>query len=129
MSARVAPAVAHAEIATRIVNPANVYPPSALQLVVLFAALGAVTFAPHVLTSLCALEVSDPDKGSTAMGVVKALGQVGGALAGSPVAAVVMLGGWYTLGLVLAVCSAVSAAAYSRLWSVSRRSSGAPSRP
>lgn len=81
-------------------------------LLLLFGALGAVTFAPHVLTSLCAREMSDADVGSTAMGVVKAVGQVGGALAGSPVAYVVAAHGWYAVALVLVACSAISTAAY-----------------
>jgi hypothetical protein len=85
---------------------------SIAHLLLLFGALGAVTFAPHVLTSLCAREMSDPDVGSTAMGVVKAVGQVGGALAGSPVAYVVAAHGWYAVAQVLVACSAVSTAAY-----------------
>jgi sugar phosphate permease len=90
-------------------------PASPTHLLALFAALGAATFAPHVLTSLCARELSDADVGSTAMGLVKAVGQVGGALAGSPVAVLAVVHGWSSVGLAAAACCAVSALAYSRV--------------
>ncbi len=88
-------------------------PPVSLpHLLALFGALGATTFAPHVLTSLCAREMSDADVASTAMGVVKAVGQVGAALAGSPIAYVVTVHGWHAVAMALVACSVVSTVAY-----------------
>jgi sugar phosphate permease len=89
---------------------------TATALVVMFTCLGATTFAPHVLTSLTARELSDADVASTSMGVVKAVGQLGGALAGSPLAAVVTVYGWHAVGVCLTVCCGISAAAYALLW-------------
>ena len=55
---------------------------------------GVFSFAPHVLIGLFARELCRPIVQSTAGGVVKFLGQVGGAMAGAPLGVVVDMYGW-----------------------------------
>ena len=86
-------------------------------LLVLFGAIGATTFTPHVLTSLTAREACGANLGSTGMGLVKGVGQLGGALAGAPVAMFVAAYGWSAFGAAMGVCCAVSAGCYAILWS------------
>ena len=83
--------------------------------VALFGLLGTTTFTAHVLTSLAAREACDTQLGSTAMGVVKGCGQLGGALAGAPVAVFVSAFGWPMFGAAMACCCVLAAAAYWRV--------------
>lgn len=79
---------------------------------VLFMAAGALTFCPHVLTSLTARELTPASVGSSAMGLVKGVGQIGGALAGAPMAAVAANRGWPAFFMLLALACIVACVAY-----------------
>jgi sugar phosphate permease len=82
------------------------------RIALLYFALGALSFVPHMLIGLDARESAPPGAAETAGGFVKAIGQVGGALAGAPlVLCVQTIGAWaYVPSLVLAPASAAAAA-------------------
>ena len=93
-------------------DPGNIY--------LLYALLGALTFAPHVLTSLCARSLLDQSVASTSMGAVKAAGQIGGTLAGSPMGALAARQGWQVFGYYLMLASLISSACYALAYLVER---------
>jgi hypothetical protein len=73
------------------------------------ACVGAFAFAPHMLFGLAAREVVPSNVASTAGGFVKAIGQLGGAVAGAPFGALLQGPGWWA-GHALLVASGVASA-------------------
>lgn len=73
------------------------------------ACVGAFAFAPHMLFGLAAREVVPSNVASTAGGFVKAIGQLGGAVAGAPFGALLQGPGWWA-GHSLLIASAVASA-------------------
>lgn len=71
--------------------------------------LGVTTFTPHVLLGLAAREMAGPSAISTAGGFVKGLGQLGSAVAGSPLAIVQQQYGWSGVSACWAACMAIAA--------------------
>jgi sugar phosphate permease len=76
-----------------------------------WAALGALLQVPHVLLGLASRETADPRVGSTAGGLVKAVGQLGGAAAGWPLSRLAADAGWGTVVTVMAVAAGLAAVA------------------
>ena len=71
---------------------------------VVFFAVGALTFAPHVLLGLTSREISPPGAMSSAGGFVKGLGQLGSALAGVPLSMLQQRVGWDAVALGWSAC-------------------------
>ncbi|KAA0157814.1 hypothetical protein FNF27_04338 [Cafeteria roenbergensis] len=92
-----------------------------------FFLLGVVTFTPHVLLGLAAREMAGKGAISTAGGFVKGLGQVGSALAGTPLSHLQASFGWNAVALSWGACMALAAACFAPVALFERASPATPS--
>ena len=90
--------------------------PPSLSLPLLYAAAGMLASAPHVLNGLASREFAAPWAQSSAGGFTKALGQMGGAVAGAPLGRLAAAHGWGPAMAVLSVCAGLSACVSAPLW-------------
>jgi hypothetical protein len=88
----------------------------AILVMLIYGLIGVFSFAPHVLNGLAAREYSAPAIQSSAGGFTKALGQVGGAMAGYPLGQMVAKSGWGAFIAVLSASALVSAMFALPLW-------------
>lgn len=84
--------------------------------VVTYGVLGFTLFAPHMLNGLASREWSDPRMQSTAGGFSKALGQLGGTVAGYPLGLLIDTHGWSYVMTVLSMLCLASAMIMLPLW-------------
>lgn len=94
--------------------------------VAVYAALGCTAFAPHMLNGLAAREWSHPGVQSTAGGFSKAMGQLGGTVAGLPLGMAIDTYGWQPVMTLLAVLSCVAGGVAVPLWNTTPWRAPAP---
>lgn len=79
-------------------------------LYVLYFLIGMFAFCPHMLYGLAAREAVPAKYMSSAGGIVKGIGQLGGAFAGYPLARISEVGGWDAVHVVFIASGVLSAA-------------------
>lgn len=82
-----------------------------------YALMGLFAFGPHVLNGLASREYADRRVQASAGGFTKALGQLGGTLAGYPLGLLLEARGWRALVLVAALAGAAAGVCALPLWS------------
>jgi MFS transporter, OPA family, sugar phosphate sensor protein UhpC len=92
----------------------------------LYAAVGFLAFAPHVLNGLMTRELAPDGAGATAAGFSKSVGQVGAACAGYPVGLAAVRFGWPLVILALALAALLSCLSVVHLWASETKPAAVP---